>query len=261
VTRRRATTADENTDRFLEYGLDVANRTIDASSLDVDDQEGGEAGVDHRMSTRILRGLHILDNLAPEGEHPILLLLNTQGGDMHHGMAIYDAIRSCRNSVTVRVFGRAWSMGSIILQAGSQREMSPSSSLLLHYGQSSNSDHALTMQHYVAASSRWHRYFLEDIYIAKFLELDARECGRGNLQYAEVTLERIVGRLRAERDTGVRAGKPVKYRFPSHDQADRRGDAIAQVYRNELLRYDLYLDPVESFDLGLVDRILLTGDI
>jgi len=57
-------------------------------------------------------------------------------------MAIYDAIKACKNHVTIIVYGHAQSMGSIILQAPDKRVMAPNARLMLHYGSVGFSGHA-----------------------------------------------------------------------------------------------------------------------
>ena len=93
------------------------------------------------MAERAIKALHILDSTAPTGDKPITVIMNNPGGDEYHGMAIYDAIKSCKNHVTIVVFGMAMSMGSIILQAADKRVMSANSRVMIHYGTWGINDH------------------------------------------------------------------------------------------------------------------------
>lgn len=118
----------DEVDKFFDYGIDLTNSTIYMGS-EYEDGDG-ESGVDSQMTARIIKALHLLDLK----DKDITIIMNNPGGDAIHGMAIYDAIKACKNQVTVKVFGHAMSMGSIILQAADERVMSPNSRMMLHYG-------------------------------------------------------------------------------------------------------------------------------
>lgn len=90
-----------------------------------------ESGVDHRLAESAIKTLFVLDKSKTA---PINIFLNNVGGDWYHGMAVYDAIRSCSNEVIITVYGQAMSMGSIILQAADQRIMMPNSTMMIHHG-------------------------------------------------------------------------------------------------------------------------------
>ena len=122
----------ESIDRFYDYDIHVETRTLWMGSVSVD--MDGESGTDANMAERVIKGLHLLDLSAPTGDKPITIIMNNLGGDWYHGMAIYDAIKACKNHVTVKVFGYVMSMGSIIIQAADKRIMSPNSRMMIHYG-------------------------------------------------------------------------------------------------------------------------------
>ncbi len=72
-----------------------------------------------------------------EGEdntRPITLFINSPGGDVTSGLAVYDTIRLMKSPVTAVVMGIAASMGSIILLAcdKERRFMLPSSRVMIH---------------------------------------------------------------------------------------------------------------------------------
>jgi ATP-dependent Clp endopeptidase proteolytic subunit ClpP len=122
----------DDIDKFFDYGLDVPNRTIYMGSIPSEHDE--ESGVDFSMAEYTIKAIHILESLAPEGDKPITIIMNNPGGDYYHGMAIYDAIKNCRNHVTIKVFGHAMSMGSIILQAADERILAKNSRVMIHFG-------------------------------------------------------------------------------------------------------------------------------
>jgi ATP-dependent Clp protease protease subunit len=150
MTRKlSATKREENRDEtvtlvrmaelFHDHGLSIATRTIYMSGTQ---SWEGDSGTDVLMAERVIKNLHALENISAE---PITILMNNPGGDVYHGLAIYDAIKTspCRVSVVVR--GYAMSMGSIILQAASERLMGPNSVQMIHYGTDSITHHAKTV--------------------------------------------------------------------------------------------------------------------
>jgi ATP-dependent Clp protease protease subunit len=81
---------------------------------------GGE--IDSSASERAVKALLWLES---EGDDPIHVYLNSEGGDWYEGFAIYDAIRGCKSAVTITATGYCMSMASIILQAGDERLLTP----------------------------------------------------------------------------------------------------------------------------------------
>ena len=66
---------------------------------------------------------------------PMTVVLNTPGGDIGHGLAIYDTIRmlvACGTQVHVVGLGVVASMGTAIMQAASKRIATPSTQFLVH---------------------------------------------------------------------------------------------------------------------------------
>lgn len=62
----------------------------------------------------------------------ILLRLNTPGGDVFDGLAIYNAVRARHTQTDVRVDGLAASVGSLIALGGRSLTMQPTAFLMLH---------------------------------------------------------------------------------------------------------------------------------
>ena len=154
----------EESDRFHDYSLYIPTRTIYMGSENYDG-EGGESGVDGLMAERSIKNLSILDAMS---EEPITIIMNNIGGDEYHGMAIYDAIESCRSHVIIKVFGHAMSMGAAILQAADTRIMAKNSRLMIHYG---------TMG-------------ISDVH-TKIFEKWAEETKKLNIEYENVLLKKI----------------------------------------------------------------------
>ena len=127
-----AKVSKDHADKWYDYNIDLDNRTLWLGSIKKDDEE--ESGVDFTLSESIIKGLHLLEKNAPNGDKPIFIIMNNPGGDEIEGLAIYDAIQACKNHVTATVFGKCWSMAGYILQACDWRVMAPNSTFMLHEG-------------------------------------------------------------------------------------------------------------------------------
>jgi ATP-dependent protease ClpP protease subunit len=65
---------------------------------------------------------------------PITCFLNSSGGDLDTGFAIYDLFRNFEQTLNIVVLGTAASSASIILLSGDNRLISESSSIMIHKG-------------------------------------------------------------------------------------------------------------------------------
>jgi len=90
-----------------------------------------EPGVEYLMASRFIKNLNLLMRKSSD---PILVHLKTCGGSWQEGMAIYDAIKSCPNPLTILAYAEARSMSSIILQASDKRVMMPHAKFMFHQG-------------------------------------------------------------------------------------------------------------------------------
>lgn len=70
--------------------------------------------------------------LAGREDEDVTVWINSPGGDVIEGSAIYTALREHRGHVTVKVDGIAASAASIIAMGGDELLMSPSSYLMIH---------------------------------------------------------------------------------------------------------------------------------
>jgi ATP-dependent Clp protease, protease subunit len=72
-------------------------------------------------------------------EKDISLYINSPGGDVYAGMAIYDTMRYVKPDVTTICFGIAMSMGAWLLAGGAQgkRLALPNSKIMIHQGHTS----------------------------------------------------------------------------------------------------------------------------
>tara|TARA_B100001115_G_scaffold171612_1_gene154139 strand:+ start:724 stop:1332 length:609 start_codon:yes stop_codon:yes gene_type:complete len=71
---------------------------------------------------------------AEDPEKEIVLYINSPGGSVHDGMAIYDAMRAIEAPVSTVCIGMAMSMGSFLLSAGepSRRFAWPHARIMIH---------------------------------------------------------------------------------------------------------------------------------
>lgn len=110
---------------YLEYGIDNDNLEIFLFG-----------DIDHDASNKFITGLNLLSiNSKDKNKYkPIIVHLNSCGGEVSEGMAIYDAIKALPNPIIIVAYGQAMSMGSIIFQAGTRRIMMPHTSFMIHAG-------------------------------------------------------------------------------------------------------------------------------
>lgn len=66
------------------------------------------------------------------GERDVTVYINSPGGDMFEGIAIYNRLREHTHKVTTKVLGMAASAASIIYLAGSERQVASSAFLMIH---------------------------------------------------------------------------------------------------------------------------------
>ncbi len=128
---------------FFERGVDIESRILYIGTAHFS-EDGDDLGVDARMAEYAIKGLHILNE---SGKDPIRVFINTPGGNISDGWAIYDAIMASSSPVAIEVYGEASSMGSIILQAGDLRLMHPKAIVMVHDGYNQNTERMPTRSH------------------------------------------------------------------------------------------------------------------
>ncbi|OHD40445.1 MAG: ATP-dependent Clp protease proteolytic subunit [Spirochaetes bacterium GWF1_31_7] len=69
--------------------------------------------VDSKLTERVLKALFLLDALDPV--KPITVIINSPGGEVFSGFAIYDIMKAINAPIITLVTGFAASMGSIIM--------------------------------------------------------------------------------------------------------------------------------------------------
>lgn len=66
------------------------------------------------------------------GDKPVTVYINSPGGDMFEGIAIYNRLREHSQKVTTKVLGLAASAASVIYLAGEERQVASSAFLMIH---------------------------------------------------------------------------------------------------------------------------------
>lgn len=86
--------------------------------------------VDSYTMNGLLKQLMYLNKTAPEEE--ITLYINSPGGEVDSGLAVYDYMKMMKAPLRTVCVGTAASMGAILFLAGDRREMFPHSQLMIH---------------------------------------------------------------------------------------------------------------------------------
>lgn len=85
--------------------------------------------IDQQTSCELIKSLVYLDR---QDNSEITLYINSPGGEVMSGLAIFDQISMMRSPVRTVCIGTAASMGAIIFLAGHKRQMYPHSQLMIH---------------------------------------------------------------------------------------------------------------------------------
>jgi ATP-dependent protease ClpP protease subunit len=226
-------------DKWFDLNVDIDTRTIYMGSTGYTGDDS-ETGVDHSMAEYFIKGMHTLES---KNNKPILIIMNNPGGDWYHGMAIYDAIKYSSCECTIKVYGHAMSMGSIILQAADHRIMMPNSRFMIHYGYDGKAGHAKIVYKWADEGKRVN-WEMENLYLEKMLDYETATGKK-----LESALDAIVNKAN-ELDFPKKVH--IKYKFST--KREERREQLRVVLAN-LLNYDTILTPAETISLGLADSI------
>lgn len=89
----------------------------------------------------------LVKDLGTLGGKDLTVHMNTPGGEVFDGIAIYQALKSYAGDVTVIVDSLAASIGSVIAMAGNKVVMAKNATLMIHEGHSVVAGNAAEMQH------------------------------------------------------------------------------------------------------------------
>lgn len=145
--------------------------------------------IEDAMVPIVIAQLKYLD----KSEGDIHLYINSPGGSVTAGMAIYDAIRRCHNDVVTICTGMAASMGAFLLASGSRgkRMATPEAEIMIHQPlggvQGQASEIELVAQHIIRTKNRLNK-ILADV-SGKPIEVIARDTDRDYWLSAEEAKE------------------------------------------------------------------------
>ena len=110
---------EEKEDSFAKKLLEIRTVMISGS-------------VDSKMSDKVTTQLLVLEKEDPKAE--IKVFINSPGGEMHSGYAIYDMLNFVSCPITTVVIGLAASMGSVLSLAGDKKRKLalPNAKIMIH---------------------------------------------------------------------------------------------------------------------------------
>jgi ATP-dependent protease ClpP protease subunit len=120
--------------QVLPRALDRWNPTINAAAADAPDRTISiyEAiGVDPWTGGGVTAS-RVAGALRSMGAGPVTVNINSPGGDMFEGLAIYNLLREHKGEVTVKVLGLAASAASVIAMAGDTIQIARAGFLMIH---------------------------------------------------------------------------------------------------------------------------------
>ena len=139
-----------NNDKDLLYDLHNYGANVDIREIFLHNYytsgDDENPGVEYKMSNTFLKNIRALELKSDE---PIIIHMQSVGGEWSDGMAIYDAISMSKCHITIIAYGQAESMSSIIFQAGDRRLITPNTYFMSHYGSTQAGGHYLNVQNWV----------------------------------------------------------------------------------------------------------------
>lgn len=120
--------------KYVPYVVDRRNgneRQTDIYSAMLDERTIFLSGeVDDDMADSVVAQLLFLEAMNPNKD--IIMYINSPGGSVTAGLAIYDTMRHVRCKVHTLCVGQACSMAAVLLSAGDERSVLPSARVMIH---------------------------------------------------------------------------------------------------------------------------------
>ena len=142
------------------------------------------------VAAAVLVQLKYLDQ---NGNGDIHIYINSPGGSVTAGMAIYDGMKRCKNDVVTICTGMAASMGAFLLSSGTKgkRMATPEAEIMIHQplggAQGQASDIELVAQHIARTKKRLNTIFSQNT--GKPIEQVTKDCDRDYYMTAEEALK------------------------------------------------------------------------
>jgi ATP-dependent Clp protease, protease subunit len=163
-----------------------------------------EGEVNDQMANLIVAQLLFLES---EGEKDISMYINSPGGSVTAGMAIYDCVQFIRPDVQTIVMGQACSMGSLLAQAGAKgkRMMLPNARHMIHQpsggARGMQSDIEISYKEITYLKKRLTEIYVEHNSAGKTYEELERDMDRDKFMSAQEALEYgLVDKVITKRD-------------------------------------------------------------
>lgn len=86
--------------------------------------------IDEGLTYSLCTQLRYLNNA--DRETPITMIINSPGGEVAGGLAIYDVMKAIEAPVRTICLGMAYSMGALLFMAGDDRQMMPHAKVMIH---------------------------------------------------------------------------------------------------------------------------------
>lgn len=170
-----------------ERSYDIFSRLLKDRIIMLDDV------VDERLASVLTAQLLFLESQGPEKD--ITLYINSPGGSVTAGMAIYDTMQYVKCDIRTVVIGQACSMGSLLAQAGSpgKRLILPHARHMIHQPLGGARGQVSDLQIHVKEIGRMKKY-LTDIYVkhnskSKTYEQLEADMDRDNFMTPEQSVE------------------------------------------------------------------------
>jgi ATP-dependent Clp protease protease subunit len=110
--------------------------------------------IDFHLANTVCAQLLLLDSEEPDKD--ISLYINSPGGSVIDGLAIYDTMRYCRSPIATFCLGQAASMASVLLLAGThgKRHALSTARVMIHQGSGGMQGQATDLQIYAKEMQR-----------------------------------------------------------------------------------------------------------
>lgn len=183
------------------------------------------------------------DLSARSGEPEIVVEINSDGGSVIDGFAIFDMLRRDPRPVVTRVVGGAFSIASIIFLAGDRREMADNAHLMIHGGQTETFGDANSIRSHLSLLDK--------------LDMRMRDIYAKAMRVSPGTVVEMM-----ERETwfntddairnGLATGKIPSMSIAASRSRDRRGGPVRQQWNRQITacrsRGMSHLDAVRELD-------------
>lgn len=124
-------------DYSIVYQPQIIRETAEGlNRLDIRDEMLGMrqlelmTSVNAESCASVIRGLLYLQRQDPEA--PITLFINSPGGEVQSGLALYDVMQAVSCPIRTVCLGMAASMGALLFIAGDNRDILPHSRVIIH---------------------------------------------------------------------------------------------------------------------------------